>query len=377
MTLPELYIVTSNTNRRDAFTLIELLVVIGIIAFLAALTAVMFVGFGSSETGQRGADQMSGWLLIARQQARRDGVPTGIRIDVTGTQVQYVQQPDDVAQGVYLARVDLGTWVNRGHNIARIYSPNTNLANLAAFPVQAGDYFELSGGGVIRRLINFPGTKSPVRAEPSPKKNNVYWLCLAPSTVPSNPIPPLPKPTYNATDYTGVDLPADASPAPYANPLPLLPVPFAGPPSIPPQTNYRIIRQPQPIDGEAMLQFPPNVGIDFSSPPSGGVWGNTPPQALSNPPLRFDPNTGNPAYYEILFSPSGAVIGQNSTTALIGLFIRNMQSSNANDQFAGKPVLVTIQPRTGFIATHPVAPSTASASGDPYFFARDGKSSGL
>src|SRR5437867_4390242 len=105
-------------RRRKAFTLIELLVVIGIMTTLAALTAVYFVTFGKSEQAQRGADQLSGWVLSARQQARRDGRPYGLLfVDAAGNPlqanaagpvfaygVQFIQQPDDFAQGVYLGQ---------------------------------------------------------------------------------------------------------------------------------------------------------------------------------------------------------------------------------------------------------------------------------
>jgi len=60
-------------RRRRAFTLIELLVVIGIIAVLFALTAIYFVTFNKSHNVNRGADQLSGWLLIARQRAAEGG----------------------------------------------------------------------------------------------------------------------------------------------------------------------------------------------------------------------------------------------------------------------------------------------------------------
>jgi hypothetical protein len=129
-------------------------------------------------------------------------------------------------------------------------------------------------------------------------------------------------------------------------------------------TNYRVILQPRPIAGEPVQAFPPNVGIDVTTP--GPVWnaGNAP----SNPPA----STNAAGSFDILFSPSGAVIGANTGTGVILLLVRNTQTSNSTDRFVGKPVLVTVQTRTGFIAQHPVAPGV-----DPYAFVRDGKSSGM
>jgi prepilin-type N-terminal cleavage/methylation domain-containing protein len=358
---------TLKTRRRqEAFTLMEVLVVIAILAFLAALTGIYFAN--NSPGGQRGADQLSGWLLIARQQARRDGVPTGLRFAVTNTtdpltgntqtaatQVQYIQQPDDIAQGVYLGRVNDPKWVNNGNNIARIQSNSNLLPASGAFPVKAGDYLEVNGGGVLRRIIDFPNLGVPVRLERPPTSGppTVYWLCLAPA--PGRPVnfaALLPRPSYALADYTGVYL---------------LDNPNTG---TPPQTNYRIIRQPQPMYGEPALPFSANVGIDFAAPPWNA--GFTATNQLSTPPPSPAQAPAGTRYHDIVFAPSGAVIGANSGTNMIFLWVRNLQRDNTAEPLAGKPVLVTVQTRTGFISMHP-----AATSGDPYQFARDGRSSGM
>jgi type II secretory pathway pseudopilin PulG len=354
-------------RRQEALTVLELLVVITILVFLAALTAVFTGAFNPADTGQRGADQLSGWLLIARQQARRDGVPTGLRFAVTktpdpitgipqtaATQVQYIQQPDDIAQGVYLGRVNDPKWAHNGNNIARIQS-KVNLLAAPAFPVKAGDYIEVNGGGRLRRIINFPHLGAPVRAEPSPTTGSppVFWLCLAPAPPrPANFAALLPKPSYALADYTGAHL--------LDNPNP----------GTPAQTNYRIIRQPQILDGEPALEFPANVGVDFGAPPWNAAFAAN--NQLSTPPPNPAQAPAGTTYHDILFAPSGAVIGSNSSASQTFLWVRNLRRPNTADPLTGKPILVTIQTRTGFISMHPVA-----ASGDPYQFARDGRSSGM
>jgi type II secretory pathway pseudopilin PulG len=94
----------------------ELMVVLLILGVLFGLTAVYFATFNKSEQVQRGADQLAGWLLVARQQARRDGRPTGVWLVVnTSTtnfaggspapdlnQIFFIQQPEDFAQGLYV-----------------------------------------------------------------------------------------------------------------------------------------------------------------------------------------------------------------------------------------------------------------------------------
>ena len=87
-------------TRQDrlGFTLIELLVVITIISLIAALGYLFFSSF-SSRTMVDAADRVQGVLLLTKQQSRRDGRPTGVRLVVTsGTFVntlQMIQQPDD------------------------------------------------------------------------------------------------------------------------------------------------------------------------------------------------------------------------------------------------------------------------------------------
>jgi prepilin-type N-terminal cleavage/methylation domain-containing protein len=415
MSLPEVLLMPGLNHRRKAFTLMELLVVIGLLALLMALTAVYFVTFNPSEQTRRGSDQLAAWLLSARQQAKRDGRPTGVvLVDGNGNPlpangapplfasgVVFIQQPDDFAQGVYIGRnfTQLPGPANRQvFNIAQIQSPTVDLTNTTFFPVLAGDYFELSGGGVLRRIINFPNSKppSPVRlTNPTARPElRIYELCLAP--VPPVPNPPTP---FTAADYTGIDLPdpGGAIPPPTGPGLvvgtpPTLngKLPLIGP------ANYRIIPQPRILASEAPRMLPENVVIDCNVQPWNTNY--SPNGALSNPPTRpLPPSPSNPnpkglTQFEVLFSPSGSVIGRSSAAGMIWLWVRNLDrgnlltnsniNDNAGDRLFGRPVLVTIQTRTGFIAQHPVAgedlrnPPPAAQS-DPYQLARGGRASGL
>src|SRR5262245_51947415 len=102
----------NETCRRRGVTLIELLVVLGIIGFLAVLGYLVLPDLFKNFQRTRGTDTLSQWLLVAKQQAKRDGVPTGVRFldpnnptinpvaagfnpaNIKFTQVQYIQQPD-------------------------------------------------------------------------------------------------------------------------------------------------------------------------------------------------------------------------------------------------------------------------------------------
>jgi hypothetical protein len=107
------------------------------------------------------------------------------------------------------------------------------------------------------------------------------------------------------------------------------------------------------------VQFAANIGVDLSPSAANG---NLP---LSNPPVR----SGN---YEILFAPSGAVVGQGTGSGLICFWVRDLTANIATDVFQGFPIIICVQPRTGFISSHQPAQGA-----DLFLFARDGKSSGM
>src|SRR3954451_20186943 len=65
--------------RRPAVTLIELMVVVSITLLIAGL-AYMAMPNLQSRRMVDAADRLTGWLLVAKMQAKRDNRPTGIRL---------------------------------------------------------------------------------------------------------------------------------------------------------------------------------------------------------------------------------------------------------------------------------------------------------
>jgi prepilin-type N-terminal cleavage/methylation domain-containing protein len=311
-------------KRRSAFTMLELLVVIAVIASLVALTALYFPNYQGKELVIRGADQLSQWLLTAKMQAKRDGVPTGLRLyadrNAAGVdfilRMRYIQQPDDIAQGLYLGPEVMGMTTNRF--IATFSGVDmNNLSTNMQIQIQQGDYLEIYGGGVMRRILSV---------------NNATKLNLDATTT------PLPDHTYPPTT----------------------------PASNNDRTNFRIIMQPRKIPAEQELKLPENIGIEVQKSRS----------LAANTLTDSDDNTAVPAglrHYDILFSPSGAIITSGATNSQIILWVRDVTKDNSVNVIAGDATMITVQPRTGFIANHPPNPSGP----DVYSFTKDTRSSGL
>ena len=91
---------SKSSGARRGITLVELLVVMIIMVILATVVVAFAPGFQDAQKVGRGSDQLQGWLLMARQWAKKDRLPTGIRLNVTNvsgvaavTDMQYIQQP--------------------------------------------------------------------------------------------------------------------------------------------------------------------------------------------------------------------------------------------------------------------------------------------
>jgi hypothetical protein len=215
--------------------------------------------------------------------------------------LQYIQKPVDyVPSAAYSAdALFLGPVNPQAPGQGYAFGPKVNLLGSAAADVgdetslvQAGDYLQLRGEGLLHRISKVVGRQ----------------LCLLDSQ-PETPSPP--------------------------------------------GCPFRIVRQPRLLAGEQPLQMPQDVMIDVG--------------ASLNVPVRPSFSSGY-AYWEILFSPSGGVIGQGTGNTPIALVIRDV----TQDPGSGDQTLLAIYPLTGQIANQPVAPGP-----DPFQYIRDGRSSGF
>jgi prepilin-type N-terminal cleavage/methylation domain-containing protein len=323
-------------DRRSGFTLVEMLVVIAIILALAALAAAFMPRVNENQRMTRAVDNLEQWLLTAKMRAKRDGLATGIRFvqtegdaPLTFSQVQYIQQPDPLSGGWWTAAGPVGGVLSSA-GLGTVTFANVDFT-LGGLPlnqwlVQPGDYLEIRDGGVYQiGAVTGPNT-----------------LTLA----------------YAATAGS-----YDAS------------LTIAAPGT----TNYRILRQPRILIGEEPLSLPNNYAVDMRIIP--GPIPLTPPGILPN---TIIPNNttipwsnvlvGPSGNYEILFSPSGAVVGSNAGNGTIFLTVYDMTMNPFDMNNVG---IIGVQCRTGFMGAYS-APAGAGLLGyNPFYLAQIGRESGM
>lgn len=404
--------------RRPAFTLTELLVTVAVILTLLAIIALTLPGLNQRQKTSTGADRLQGALLIAKQRAKRDQAPRGIRLLASGnpltanfvTDLQYIEAVPDLTGGTLTVNDPAPT-----APVNLTSSPNTVTItgggiDFSTWDVQAGDYLELivHQGKVLYPIqsVNLtvsgmppqqyftlrvdtsaallPYLKAIMLAAPVQVPMTPYYQFAVPPTVQPGqinvgdvlvlgqgwyptglPSPPLytTEETVEVVDFSPPNVTvrdmgftmAPLSHDPMTNPL----TATVRSSPFPFQTaNYRIIRRPRPLLGEEPVPMPQDVGIEV-------------PRCQ----LLVDPNTGGPAL-DLLFSPSGAMLSRGSPSVGVGkvvLWVRDYTQDldPATSIPQGENALITIYTRTGLTAAHAVDPA------DPYRFTREGRGSGL
>jgi prepilin-type N-terminal cleavage/methylation domain-containing protein len=332
----------SPLSPRPAFTLVELIVAMTIIAVLAGLAVMIFPRLQDSQRVAKAADTVQGALFSAKQMAMRDQQPRGIRLLIDPTDglvhsIQYIEQPAYFVSPsnsflIGVPNAAPGTSPNFSGIFSGVdFSGGTGGLPSSLWPVQFGDYLDLMGNNKpdgLYRIVGFTTTNSP---------NDTLQLL---SPLPFNLLVVLnqgPPPVY------GVPVAA------FQNPLP-----------------YRILRGPRPMVGLQPINLPTDVVIDYPGNPK-------PPPPIGNPPTSGsivvrDTQTQQ---VDIMFAPSGKVLRDAGNVGKVVLWVYD-GDPNASAA-AQEQTLVVVYTRTGVIASQPVYVGFA----DPYFFIRDGRSSGM
>jgi prepilin-type N-terminal cleavage/methylation domain-containing protein len=320
--------------HRRAYTLIEVLVVIAVFLLLAALGYAIVPRMFSGQRRLSAVDQVSQWLVTARQRAKRDGVPTGLRLlletDDAGRVVledgsalvrrlQFVQQPEPLTGGWVTPEGVVGGQCRRVRagvvafrNVDFLGGAGTVDQQL----VQPGDYLELRGGGSVHRIAGVTANQ----------------LSLSDTTV---------------TDR-----------------------------QFEPTTNYRIIRQPRPLEGEKILEIPGGTVIDLGPPSLTDVTTGQPLSFLSSSPTRSvkvperivgGGSSPRRLVLEILFAPGGAMLSPHP-----GKMILWLRDPAARPGEPKAESLIAVPASTGFVGVYEVAPGAS-----PYQNTEDGRASGI
>lgn len=291
---------------RPGFTLIELLVVISIICVLATIGYMTLPSLAGDYNRTRSIDALSEWLLTAKMRAKRDGTATGIRLNPTSLD----PTSGCYTQVIYIQQPDAltgGTWPGSTCNgIAAGVATFSPPTNLFGPGVGANDPNNLVQAGDYLEI--FGG-------------GAVHQVASVPSAIQLN----LANTSVNAV-ATG---------------------------------NFRILRGPREMGGEEVKQLPANMGINVNASLNGSLGNGLPSRQVPGAPLP---------YYEILFAPSGAVVGQGTGAGKVVLWVQD----NNQLQTPGQPTLIAIDVRSGFIGAFPVAPGS-----DPYAYTESGAPSGL
>lgn len=419
-------------TRRSAYTLIELLVVMALIITLAAIAVFAYPTFGDSQMITRGADRVSGALLIAKQTAKRDGGPRGVRFLVNPsaptriTEFQYIEQPDpwvpnpDQELNPSGPRIVFVYWtdpmttppnqVPNNSTFREVYFVSTSASAGAELTelvsrVQSGDALvlpEINGRyapdqGSTYRVWKVGGQPSnPIQIGPNPADEikpqfarRLFLGVQPPNNPPPASVSAPPVPPYVVENYPDLGAAnSGARPTPYPPLPPSTPIPATA-------VTYKFGFQPaaRPMFGEPLLQMGGEVFVDFRNPSNTSI----PP---FNPPTTIGvvPDAGN-TFFDVLFAPSGQVL--NNPFGFVCLWVRKDVASvphprtdgtgtamdpRATYDAAKEQFLVTVYTRTGYVAVHPVAlpPSgfagwtpVSAAPHDPFQYARDGANSGF
>jgi prepilin-type N-terminal cleavage/methylation domain-containing protein len=320
--------IATYSRHRRALTLVELLVVMVIMLVLATIVVAFAPGFQDAQKVSRGADQLQGWLLTARQWARKDRVPTGIRFSVVNnavTDLQYIQQPPTFIVPYAVPALTPGLQpVSRRISLNTAGSVTTaSLDIMGSTPLQPGQSISDFSGGLGMSSLATSSKLWPIQVG---DYLVIHQTVCSVASFGSSP-----------TAAGLSDLITLASPAP------------GNLGTLPPTSDYYFVRAPRPIVGESTLTLPQDVTIDFSAGKS-----------------VFTPTNGQ---FDILFGPSGEVLSPSSSTiGKIVFWILDPTKPAGNTQ----DTLIAVDIRTGLIASQPVGPA-----GSPYAYTTDGRSSGL
>lgn len=349
----------ANPSRRGGFTLVELLVAVSIIIVLAAIAAVVAnSGIIGNVRTSSGSDRVAGWLMQAREKAKRDNAPRGIRFIADGNgyirEAQLIEVPEP-----YLMPAGNRLMIQHSPSTRRAFVVGPNAADVIA-NVGVNDTLSIRTTNTIHRLIG------------------------PPTVVPGGI-------TINAVNYPAVEIPVVIPallPDLGAAALAADPAPGTYQPTYSTE-KFGFIRQARPTFGEPPLLVPETVAIcvNLFNPDGTGL-------PAAGPTLSLIPAAGG--NFDVLFAPNGEVMNANGLGRVV-LWTVNPEAvatlPNAGGvratgdlrstyEAAGEMRHVVVYTKTGAVAVQPIytpvdeQPNIVTPH-DPYANTKDGLGSGL
>jgi len=331
---------TRRAPRRGGFTLIELLVVMAIVVALAGVTIVIAWSALDRDRAAAAVNKVTGSMQIARSRAHRDGLPHGVRLINNGnnlvTAYQFIYSPPvflPAAQGFTPGPTSVNSPYLEFQYTLEITDPNRqgfvtsrvcrihNLTYEQQLQIVKDSILYLPELGTYHRIS---GTSAPSQTVPPPP----LFLILNDD------------PTFQ------YGYPDDAMGA--ATHLRTYCFGLYGP--------------PEPLVGEEVIQLPERSCIDLN--------------ADANPVLnRSVPGLppAAPQDYDILFAPSGQLVGTNTTRPHGHVFLWFRDPTRPNDVVnGGEQLLAVIKAQSGAMGAAPVdhAGATGAPGSDYYSLAR-------
>jgi len=303
------------TLKRTAMTLVELLVVMAIIVIFTAITAAFYPANQADRELSRFSSTVQSALLSARNRAKAERLPTGIRFydsDSNGKvdSVVLIQKPaplDAYAVG------GGGNPPTAGSLTVTMLGNDANIAFSNSYPVQGNiktnDFIVLDSGDVAKvDLVN---------------PNSVNSLSGSYSSGFSSALTALP-------------------------------------------TKFKVYRGAIELSGDTPFELSNTIEIQIPNTPRYPL-PNSFTQASYYPPQPVSPTPVNPPlYFEIIFNPDGSL---NNSTSEVYLHLHNLESLDGD---YSRDAILAVRKMSGSIGVYEVGPT-----GAPYQFAFDPRNKGI
>ena len=337
------------SGKRLAMTLVELMVVMSIVILFAAITAAFYPANQADRELSRFSNSVQSALLSARNRARADRLPTGIRFYADSTNP------------------------NRVGNVITIQKPSAIEASQIGNAITSNLIENPPSSGIYQLMINFPPTYpiSSVLHSGDFVVLDSGDVAKIDSFVAPSAMNPNPNATIsNSGSYSTSFLQNNSS-----NPL-----------------KYKLYRGLDELSGDKPFELSDTIeigmpisSVNFSS--STFVY-PLPLLTYANVPSTypFPPTSNN--YFDIVFMPDGSL--QNNLQSDIFLHLRNFESvagtgpSFSNVDFSRDAILV-VRRTTGATGVFEVGPiidlsypnRTDATKHNPYLFAKDPRNKGI